>query len=68
MTVSPKSEHIDETNLPRHYEDVRQWLDLVEGEVTDLPFPAHTEIAIEGFLHPGDVKAEIGRASCRERV
>ena len=32
--------------------------DLVEGEVTGLPFPAHSEIAIEGFLHPGDIKAD----------
>jgi UbiD family decarboxylase len=32
--------------------------DLVEGEVTGLPFPAHAEIAIEGFLHPGDIKAD----------
>ncbi|MET0502584.1 MAG: UbiD family decarboxylase [Candidatus Binatia bacterium] len=32
--------------------------DLVEGEVTGLPFPAHAEIAIEGFLHPGDVQAD----------
>jgi UbiD family decarboxylase len=32
--------------------------DLVEGEVTGLPFPAHAEIALEGFLHPGDVKPD----------
>ena len=32
--------------------------DLVEGEITGLPFPAHAEIAIEGFLHPGDIKAD----------
>ena len=32
--------------------------DLVKGEVTGLPFPAHAEIAIEGFLHPGDIKAD----------
>jgi 4-hydroxy-3-polyprenylbenzoate decarboxylase len=32
--------------------------DLFEGQVTGLPFPAHAEIAIEGFLHPGDVKAD----------
>lgn len=32
--------------------------DLVEGEATGLPFPAHAEIAIEGFLHPGDVKPD----------
>ncbi len=32
--------------------------DLVEGPVTGLPFPAQSEIAIEGFLHPGDIKAD----------
>jgi len=32
--------------------------DVVEGEVTGLPFPAHAEIAIEGFIHPGDTKPE----------
>ena len=32
--------------------------DLVKGEVTGLPFPAHAEIAIEGFLHPGDIKPD----------
>jgi UbiD family decarboxylase len=32
--------------------------DVVEGEVTGLPFPAHAEIAIEGFLHPGDIKPD----------
>jgi len=32
--------------------------DVVEGEVTGLPFPAHAEIAIEGFMHPGDIKRE----------
>jgi len=32
--------------------------DLVEGEITGLPFPAHTEIAIEGFLNPGDIKPD----------
>jgi 4-hydroxy-3-polyprenylbenzoate decarboxylase len=32
--------------------------DLVEGQVTGLPFPAHAEIAIEGYLHPGDVKPD----------
>jgi UbiD family decarboxylase len=32
--------------------------DLVEGEATGLPFPAHAEIAIEGFLHPKDVKPD----------
>jgi 4-hydroxy-3-polyprenylbenzoate decarboxylase len=28
------------------------------GEVTRLPFPAHAEIAIEGFMHPGETKPE----------
>ena len=32
--------------------------ELVEGQVTGLPFPAHAEIAIEGFLHPGDIKPD----------
>ena len=32
--------------------------DLVKGEVTGLPFPAHAEIAIEGFLRPGDIRAD----------
>jgi 4-hydroxy-3-polyprenylbenzoate decarboxylase len=32
--------------------------DVVEGEVTGLPFPAHAEIAIEGFLNPGDIKPD----------
>ena len=32
--------------------------DVVLGEVTGLPFPAHAEIAIEGFMHPGDLKPE----------
>jgi len=32
--------------------------DVVLGEVTGLPFPAHAEIAIEGFMHPGEVRRE----------
>lgn len=32
--------------------------DVVLGEATRLPFPAHAEIVIEGFMHPGDVKPE----------
>jgi 4-hydroxy-3-polyprenylbenzoate decarboxylase len=32
--------------------------DVVLGEVTGLPIPAHAEIAIEGFMHPGDVRRE----------
>src|ERR1043166_4179982 len=31
MALPGNSEHIDEGNLPRPYEDVRQWLDLVES-------------------------------------
>lgn len=33
-------------------------IDVVTGELTGLPFPASAEIAIEGFMHPGDVQAE----------
>ncbi len=33
-------------------------VEVVVGEVTGLPFPAHTEIAIEGFMHPGDTKPD----------
>ena len=29
-----------------------------KDEVTGLPFPAHAEIALEGFLHPGDIKPD----------
>ncbi|MGH7832274.1 MAG: UbiD family decarboxylase domain-containing protein, partial [Candidatus Binatia bacterium] len=32
--------------------------DVLLGEVTRLPFPAHAEIAIEGFMHPGETKPE----------
>jgi len=32
--------------------------DVVVGEATGLPIPAHAEIAIEGFMHPGETKAE----------
>ncbi len=32
--------------------------DVVLGDATGLPFPAHAEIVIEGFMKPGDVKAE----------
>src|SRR5215813_10198498 len=32
--------------------------DLVEGEVTGLPFPARREIAMEGFLNTGDIKPD----------
>ena len=33
-------------------------VEVVEGRLTGLPFPADAEIAIEGFLHPGKVKNE----------
>jgi len=33
-------------------------IDVVRGELTGLPIPASAEIAIEGFMHPGDVQAE----------
>src|ERR1044071_1195142 len=33
-------------------------IDVIAGEVTGLPIPAHAEIVIEGFMYPGDVKAE----------
>ena len=31
MALSEKNERLDEGNMPRPYEDVRQWLDLVES-------------------------------------
>src|SRR6476620_11088424 len=31
MQTSPQPERLDEGNMPRPYEDVRQWLDLVES-------------------------------------
>src|SRR5690349_1621693 len=31
MSIEKQSDRIDERNLPRAYEDVRQWLDLVES-------------------------------------
>ena len=31
---------------------------VVKGEVTGLPFPAASEIVIEGWAHPGDVRIE----------
>jgi UbiD family decarboxylase len=33
-------------------------IDTVLGRETGLPFPASAEIAIEGFIHPGDVKPD----------
>lgn len=32
--------------------------DVVLGEVTGLPFPAHAEIVIEGFMHPADIRPD----------
>jgi UbiD family decarboxylase len=31
---------------------------VVRGEVTGLPFPAASEIVLEGWAHPGDVRTE----------
>jgi len=33
-------------------------VEVIEGEVTGLPFPAHAEIVIEGIMDPQDVKKE----------
>ncbi len=33
-------------------------MEVVEGKFTGLPFPAHAEIVIEGFVHPGNVRKE----------
>jgi 4-hydroxy-3-polyprenylbenzoate decarboxylase len=33
-------------------------MEVVEGPVTGLPFPAHAEIVIEGYVHPGNVRKE----------
>jgi UbiD family decarboxylase len=33
-------------------------IEVVKGPVTGLPIPAHAEIAIEGFVHPGEVLEE----------
>ncbi len=33
-------------------------IEVIEGKATGLPFPAHAEIVIEGFMEPGDVKKE----------
>ncbi len=32
--------------------------DVILGEVTGLPYPAHAEIVIEGFMHPGETRVE----------
>jgi UbiD family decarboxylase len=29
-------------------------IDVIEGPVTGLPFPAHSELVVEGFVHPGN--------------
>ena len=33
-------------------------VEMISGSHTGLPIPAHAEIAIEGFLHPGNVQKE----------
>jgi UbiD family decarboxylase len=33
-------------------------LEVIEGEVTGLPIPAHAELVIEGWVHPGDMEDE----------
>lgn len=33
-------------------------VEVVHGPVTGLPFPAHAEIVIEGFVRPGNVRKE----------
>lgn len=33
-------------------------IEVVEGEVTGLPIPAHADIVVEGKLYPNDVKLE----------
>ncbi len=33
-------------------------MEVVHGPVTGLPFPAHAEIVIEGFVRPGNVRKE----------
>ncbi len=33
-------------------------MELVKAPITGLPIPAHAEIVIEGFVQPGNVKAE----------
>ena len=33
-------------------------IEVIEGKATGLPFPAHAEIVIEGFMRPDDVKKE----------
>ncbi|MBI4444794.1 MAG: UbiD family decarboxylase [Acidobacteria bacterium] len=33
-------------------------IDIIKGPVTGLPIPASAEIAIEGFVHPGEMQEE----------
>ncbi|MBI2360812.1 MAG: UbiD family decarboxylase [Deltaproteobacteria bacterium] len=33
-------------------------VEVIEGKATGLPFPAHAEIVIEGFMEPGDIQKE----------
>lgn len=33
-------------------------IEVIQGELTGLPIPAHTEIAIEGEIRPGDMRLE----------
>jgi 4-hydroxy-3-polyprenylbenzoate decarboxylase len=33
-------------------------VDVIKGQVTGLPIPANAEIAIEGFVQPGNLRAE----------
>jgi UbiD family decarboxylase len=37
---------------------LKQPVSVVKGQLTELPFPAASEIVIEGYAHPGDVKIE----------
>ena len=33
-------------------------IEVIRGEVTGLPIPAHAEIALEGFMYPGELHQE----------
>ena len=33
-------------------------IEVIQGPVTGLPIPAHAEIAVEGFIYPGEVRDE----------
>jgi UbiD family decarboxylase len=37
---------------------LKQPVSVVKGQLTGLPFPSASEIVIEGYAHPGDVKIE----------